>query len=164
MRRQRQNSLCRSDTVLVCNEMACGTPSSGPGLPALAAELRLTTGGCRAAFSRIRMCWSFPVSTPATVPASFLEPMKSNPNVVGQVFLRAKANYLLDRSIADNKIAPAMVVCIDPSTHEVGDIAARSEVGGANAWRGRQRARTSRQRFVSRLHEDRQASGAGSSS
>lgn len=111
-----------SDTVLVCNEYGLWNSVPRAGLAALAAELRLTLVGVPSGILENSDVLEFPGIDASHGTGSFLEPLKSNPNVVGQVFLRAKANYLLDRSIADHKIT-AMVVCIDPSTHEVGDIA-----------------------------------------
>lgn len=110
------------DAVLVCNEYGLWNSVSRTGLAALASELRLTvqTGGGGVLDNADVL--EFPGIDTGQSAGSFLPALRADAGVLGQVFMRAKAAYLLDRSIIDHRIT-SMVVCIDPATREVGELA-----------------------------------------
>lgn len=110
------------ETVLVCNEFGLWTSVPRSGLSALATEMRLTVGGGEGGVLERADVLEFPGIDAAPSHGHLVHALATDRETLGKVFLRAKAVYLLDRYIVDHKVT-SMVVCIDPATREVGELA-----------------------------------------
>jgi hypothetical protein len=110
------------DFVMVCTEHGVWNTVPRAGLTALAAEVRLTLQGNPTGVPEKADVLEFPGIDAGAGNDAVLRSLERSPAALGQVFMKAKAAYLLDRYIIDHKIT-AMVVCIDPATREIGELA-----------------------------------------
>lgn len=109
-------------TVVVCNEFGHWISVPRTALAALGAEVRLPIPGWSNELLDKADILEFPgIDHRESVPG-LTKALNTDATLLGRLFMRAKAVYLLDSYGADHKIT-SMVLCIDPATRKVGELA-----------------------------------------
>lgn len=109
-------------SVLVCGEFGNWVSISRSGLAALAAEVRLPVPGWSSEVLEKADLLEFPGIDPRDSVPNLDRALANKPDLLAQLFARAKSVYLLDRYTEELAIT-CMVVCIDPSSIQVGELA-----------------------------------------
>lgn len=109
------------DTVVVCNEFGHWISVPRACLAALAAEVRLPIPGWQNEVLEKADILEFPgIDHRDSVPG-LSRALNTDSTLLGRLFLRAKAVYLLDSNATDHKIT-SMVVCVDPTARQIGEL------------------------------------------
>jgi hypothetical protein len=111
-----------AEAVVVCNEFGHWISVPRISLAALGAEVRLPIPGWPCELIEKADVLELPgIDHRESVPGLAKE-LSADHGLIGRLFMRAKAVHLLDSYGADHKIT-SMVLCIDPSTRKVGELA-----------------------------------------
>ncbi len=109
-------------SVLVCGEFGNWVSISRSGLAALAAEVRLPVPGWSSEVLEKADLLEFPGIDPRESIPNLDRTLNRKPALLAQLYARAKSVYLLDRYTEELAIT-CMVVCIDPASVQVGELA-----------------------------------------
>ena len=110
-----------NDTVVVCNEFGHWISVPRTCLAALAAEVRLPIPGWQNEVLEKADILEFPgIDHRDSIPG-LGRALGADASLLGRLYLRAKAVYLLDSYGADHKIT-SLVVCVDPTARKVGEL------------------------------------------
>lgn len=111
-----------TQTVVVCNEFGQWVSLSRTAIAALAAEVRLPLGRESSEVTGKADLMEMPGIDARDTVAGLGRALARDATLLGRIFLQAKAVHLLDRYTQEHKIT-SMVVCIDPATRRVGELA-----------------------------------------
>lgn len=110
------------DTVMVSNSNTLWKSITRRNLSAIVAEVRLPVTGSPSELLAQADVLEFPTIEGNTHIGDLEEMLARDPGHLSEIYLRAKAFYLLERYIEDHAIT-SMVVCIDPANTQVGELA-----------------------------------------
>lgn len=109
-------------TVVVCNEFGHWFSMPRTALAALAAEVRLPLSPESSEVTRNADFLEFPGLDHRPAVPNLENALAKDPAVLGRIFLRAKAIYLVDLYTAEHRLT-SMVVCVDHAQRDVAELA-----------------------------------------